>query len=310
MEGNWTPSGANGEGNKYQYNGKELNEDFGLNWNDYGARFYDAAIGRWLSIDQKSEKYFRWSQYNYTLCNPIKYVDPDGNEVKPTNEFIASKYNAIYKNLIANSSLYNEMLKPYAGKGIDLVLDYKNYLDPGERTVGSQLAKTRNLPGIQYNVRTGLPNGGGQSTFFIPQNESIMVGEVTKNMNDLGRALILIHESIHNHIYAVEVYSLGVTVDQDQDYAADIQANVVEGLKEFNKANKLGLKDEDLELLAWFGTGGSQDFNKNFGFDSNASAEEKQKKFDELKEKFNSLIYNTQEEDKNGRNNVKPSKKD
>ena len=32
--------------NKYQYNGKELNEDLGLNWYNYGFRYYDAAIGR------------------------------------------------------------------------------------------------------------------------------------------------------------------------------------------------------------------------------------------------------------------------
>ena len=31
--------------NKYTYNDKELNEDFGLNWHDYGARWYDAALG-------------------------------------------------------------------------------------------------------------------------------------------------------------------------------------------------------------------------------------------------------------------------
>ena len=43
--------------NKYQYNGKELNDEFGLHWNDYGARWYDPAAARWWSVDPMAEKY-------------------------------------------------------------------------------------------------------------------------------------------------------------------------------------------------------------------------------------------------------------
>ena len=82
MEGNWSSQGCSAGGNKYQYNGKEWNDDFGLGWNDYGARMYDATMARWTTKDPLSEKYANWSPYNYTLCNPIKNIDPNGMDVK------------------------------------------------------------------------------------------------------------------------------------------------------------------------------------------------------------------------------------
>ncbi|MCZ8297749.1 MAG: hypothetical protein O9297_11085 [Flavobacterium sp.] len=59
---------------KYKYNGKEWQDELGLNLYDYGARNYDAALGRWMNIDNLSEKHFNYSPYIYTANNPMTRI--------------------------------------------------------------------------------------------------------------------------------------------------------------------------------------------------------------------------------------------
>jgi len=68
---------------QYTYNGKEKNTELGLDWLDYGARWYDPVIGRWSAVDPMANKYASWSTYNYVLNNPIRLVDPNGMEPCP-----------------------------------------------------------------------------------------------------------------------------------------------------------------------------------------------------------------------------------
>lgn len=66
---------------RYQYNGKELNEDLGLNWLDYGARWYDPAIGRWGQLDPLAHKYYSLTPYAYVGNMPTIAIDPDGERI-------------------------------------------------------------------------------------------------------------------------------------------------------------------------------------------------------------------------------------
>ena len=66
---------------KYKYNGKELQDELGLNLYDYGMRNYDPAIGRWMNIDPLAEKYPGVSPYAFCLNNPVLFIDPNGMEV-------------------------------------------------------------------------------------------------------------------------------------------------------------------------------------------------------------------------------------
>ena len=75
----------------YKYNGKELDTKAGLNWYDYGARHYDATLGRWFVMDPLAEKMYGWSPYGYCFNNPIKLVDIDGKYPGPGDLFVSKR---------------------------------------------------------------------------------------------------------------------------------------------------------------------------------------------------------------------------
>jgi RHS repeat-associated protein len=88
QENHYYPYGLNIKGLEYiappyensysLYNGKEMVLKNQLEWNDYGARYYDPQIGRWHAVDELAEKYSSFSPYHYSASNPIRFVDYDG----------------------------------------------------------------------------------------------------------------------------------------------------------------------------------------------------------------------------------------
>ena len=69
-----------GRKHNYGFVGKEDNPELGLDWYDFGARNYDASLGRWMNIDPKADDVMQvdLNPYNFSWNNPVNFNDPDG----------------------------------------------------------------------------------------------------------------------------------------------------------------------------------------------------------------------------------------
>tara|TARA_R110001592_G_scaffold60311_4_gene183311 strand:+ start:286 stop:1368 length:1083 start_codon:yes stop_codon:yes gene_type:complete len=67
---------------KYLTTHHERDKETGLDYR--GARYYDADVARFLSLDPLAVNFAEWSPYNYVFGNPIKFIDPSGKS--PTED--------------------------------------------------------------------------------------------------------------------------------------------------------------------------------------------------------------------------------
>ena len=66
----------------FVFTGKERDEETGYGY--FGARYMDHELTTmWLSVDPMADKYPSISPYAYCAWNPVRLVDPNGNETEP-----------------------------------------------------------------------------------------------------------------------------------------------------------------------------------------------------------------------------------
>jgi RHS repeat-associated protein len=61
---------------RYKYTEKERDGETGYDY--FGARYYDARVGRWMSVDPLAVKYPEWEPYTYCFDKPSGNRDLDG----------------------------------------------------------------------------------------------------------------------------------------------------------------------------------------------------------------------------------------
>ncbi|WP_299111467.1 RHS repeat-associated core domain-containing protein [uncultured Winogradskyella sp.] len=103
---------VNSVASKFKYNGKELDEDLGLNLYHYGFRLYDPAIGRFPSIDPISDKFPHVSTYNYAENEPVGSIDLWGlqrwkvNGRERTKEYTTDQKHSAQRSLALQNPTY------------------------------------------------------------------------------------------------------------------------------------------------------------------------------------------------------------
>ena len=104
---------SSGNVQPYKYNGKELDAKKGLNWYDYGARHYDAALGRFTTNDRFAEKYHSLSPYQYGANNPVNTIDINGDSLLiVTPAAIEAIYNGLQDGSNIKMQFNNGILDP------------------------------------------------------------------------------------------------------------------------------------------------------------------------------------------------------
>ena len=80
----------------FVFTGKEKDEETGYGY--FGARYMDHELmTMWLSVDPLADKYPNISPYAYCAWNPVKLVDPDGNDWYQNELTGAIYYNSNYR---------------------------------------------------------------------------------------------------------------------------------------------------------------------------------------------------------------------
>ncbi|RUT69475.1 RHS repeat-associated core domain-containing protein [Flavobacterium cupreum] len=171
-------------GQKYRYNGKELQDDniggSQLNWYDFGARNYDPALGRWVNIDPLAEDEPEWSTYRYGYNNPLRFIDPTGmletdyldvstGELTQINDgkdqviaATTSEINKAKENFTNNKNQYNKDLSKKEGSSSNLNLSRSQFIFLAETLYAESSGSFGETLGI-VNVLENRANNQGNS---------------------------------------------------------------------------------------------------------------------------------------------------
>ena len=92
----------------HTFSAKEKDAETGYSY--FGSRYYSSDLSIWLSVDPMSDKYPSLSPYTYCANNPVKLVDPNGEEIvitSTTDDYGNTSVHIKFTGILVNKSSQN-----------------------------------------------------------------------------------------------------------------------------------------------------------------------------------------------------------
>uniref|UniRef100_UPI0025CE42FB RHS repeat domain-containing protein n=1 Tax=Flavobacterium sp. TaxID=239 RepID=UPI0025CE42FB len=136
--------------NRRLFNGKELQEELGLNTYDFGFRQYMPDIGRMPNIDMLAELAYDITPNRYCFNNPLIFIDPSGLWETTTGGYTTNKAEDIKRFMsylgVENNALNNNPSKEQMGSFIEGEISAGGH---GKLSDGSTLADELTIVGTK-----------------------------------------------------------------------------------------------------------------------------------------------------------------
>ena len=201
---------------QYKYNGKELQDELGLNMYDYGARMYDPARAGWSNIDPLAEVSRRWSPYTYCYNNPLIFTDPDGMLATPPTDLFNTDGKKIGTDGVGNKERMLVTNDDEAKK----ISKTKGNIDLSTVKSGEMLEDNSVLQESLNVIERTEKNGGLSEESSLVMNDNSVVTGQTGSPVDLakdsfagtslpnipnGKTTTDVKATIHSHVIGCEV---------------------------------------------------------------------------------------------------------
>ena len=196
----------------YKYNGKELDTKKGLNWYDYGARHYDAVLGRFITVDALYDKHFKVSPYVYCGNEPVGRIDPDGNDWRVQTHYNRETDKIEYKitvraALINNSNNKELDIKTLAGQIVEQV--NAAYTISGDDFVSTMDMQLRTVNSVDYIKDTEHDLQIVDQDMLTKTDKSVVMAETYKNSLDVKIGTKAVSNMLNNDDNRTFAHELG-----------------------------------------------------------------------------------------------------
>ncbi len=264
-----------GSGYRFGFNGKEKDMQILNDAYDFGARIYDGRLGRWMSLDPLMTKYPNQSPYDFTINNPLVFVDSDGKDIFPSVNFSSSLYYSTVIKAINNKEqlgILSKALAPYiANSDKNLFLNF--CLNP-------VAAKCPDSEPIYPDAQTFFISNGAKIVFSSnttlysnpcnvddPMNPQFNYSDNFADGNErteISSYATFLHELMHTK------FGYSETADGHNSIANNDFEAMKQSLMAFAKLDgNPGITDDEAEALAWTGLEQTDAFKTKFGTSEN-----------------------------------------